>query len=121
MKASRQRAERLGRFAESLCVARLRLAGYRIVARRLRSPLGEIDLIARRRRILAFIEVKARLTEEEALFAVTPAQTGRIERAAMGFISRRPAYARFDLRYDIMVVLPWRWPRHLVDAWRPLR
>ncbi len=98
---------------------RLRMTGYRIVARRVRTQVGEIDLIARRGNILAFIEVKARATEDEALFAVTPRQSQRIERAAMAFIARRPAYGRFDMRYDIMVVLPWRWPRHLVDAWRP--
>jgi putative endonuclease len=120
-RAARQRAERLGRWAETLCVWRLRLTGYRIVARRAKSGLGEIDLIARRGKVLAFIEVKARADEASARFAVSQTQSRRIERAALGFIARRPAYARFDLRYDIMVVLPRRWPRHLVDAWRPLR
>ena len=117
----RQQAERLGRWAETVCVWRLRFAGYRIVARRFKSPVGEIDLIARRGNILAFIEVKARADEASALFAVTPAQSGRIERAALSFIAQRPAYARFGMRYDIMLVLPRRWPRHLPDAWRPLK
>lgn len=116
---SRQRAERLGRWAETLCVSRLRLTGHRIVARRFKSPLGEIDLIARHGSILAFIEVKARADHAAALFAVTPAQTRRIERAAMSFIARHPELALLDMRYDIMVVLPRRWPRHLPDAWRP--
>lgn len=117
----RQRAERLGRWAEALCVWRLRFAGYRIVARRFKSPVGEIDLIAWRGKVLAFIEVKARADEASALFAVTPTQSQRIERAAMSFVARHPAYARFDMRYDIMLVLPRRWPRHLPDAWRPVR
>jgi putative endonuclease len=117
----RQSAEQLGRWAETLCVWRLRLGGYRILARRVRSPVGEIDLVAQRGRILAFIEVKARSSEAAALFALTAQQSRRIERAALAFVASRPAYARLDLRYDMMVVLPWRWPRHLVDAWRPLR
>jgi putative endonuclease len=118
-KAGRQQAERQGRWAEALCVLRLRLSGYRIVARRLRTPMGEIDLIARRGKVLAFIEVKARAEPDAALFAVTPRQSARIERAALSFVARHPALATLDMRYDIMVVLPRRWPRHLPDAWRP--
>jgi putative endonuclease len=118
--AGRRSAEQRGRWAESLCVLRLRLAGYRILARRAKSPLGEIDLVARRGRILAFIEVKARADHATALFALTPRQSRRIERAALSFVARHPALAGLGMRYDAMLVRPWRWPVHIVDAWRPV-
>jgi len=118
--AARRSAERRGRWAEALCVLRLRLAGYRILARRAKSALGEIDLVARRGRILAFIEVKARADNATALFALTPRQSRRIERAALAFVARHPALAALDMRYDAMLVRPWRWPVHVVDAWRPV-
>lgn len=118
-RAARRRANRLGRWAETLCVWRLRFAGYHILARRFASPLGEIDLVARRGKVLAFIEVKARPDAASALFAVTSAQSRRIEAAASAFLARHPRLAGLGLRYDIMLVAPRRLPRHLKDAWRP--
>jgi putative endonuclease len=120
-RADRRSADRWGRWAETLCVLHLRLGGYRIVARRFASPLGEIDLIARRGKVLAFIEVKARPDDASALFAVTPAQSRRIEAAASAFLARHPRLAGLGLRYDIMLVAPRRLPHHLKDAWRPAR
>ncbi len=112
-------ANRFGRWAESLCVLRLRLAGYRILARRFRCAAGEIDLIARRGALLAMIEVKAR-AGGDGLEAVTRAQSRRIEAAALAFLARHPRLAGLGLRYDIMLVGKRRWPRHLRDAWRPM-
>jgi putative endonuclease len=118
----RKDAERRGRFAEALCVARLRLAGWRILARRMKAKagagLGEIDIVAKRGRTIAFIEVKARRDHGAALESVTPAQQGRIVRAAHVFAERNAACAECDIRFDVMSVVGV-WPRHLADAWRP--
>ena len=119
----RRRAERRGRWAETLCIARLRLAGWRIVARRWAGPrgtgLGEIDIIARRGKVLAFIEVKARATRDAGLLAITPHQQQRIFRAATNFLARRADLGALDARFDVMVVGPGWIPYHLADAWRP--
>jgi putative endonuclease len=110
--------EAWGRWAESLAAWSLRLRGYRILARRFRTPLGEIDLIAQRGRLLAFVEVKARADLEQALVALSPRQRQRTARAAELFLLRRPDLAGHALRFDLIAVRPWRVPRHLVDAWR---
>jgi putative endonuclease len=110
--------EAWGRFAEALAAWSLRLRGYRIVARRFRTPLGEIDLVARRGRLLAFVEVKARGDLEQALVALSARQRQRTARAAELFLLRRPDLAGHTLRFDLVAVRPWRLPRHLVDAWR---
>lgn len=121
MSARRRRAWRRGRFAELACAIDLRLRGYRVVARRLRCPSGEIDIVARRGGTLAVIEVKARASTAEAAEAITRRQRGRITRAAGWMLQRRPDLADLDLRFDVMLVTPWRWPRHLRDAWRAER
>jgi putative endonuclease len=112
-------ADRLGRWAEWLCVWRLRLAGYRVLARRLRTPAGEIDIVARRGMLVAFVEVKARVTAGDAAFALTELQWRRIARAAEMYVARRPALADCAMRFDAMLVTPRGWPMHIVDAWRP--
>ena len=96
----------------------LRLFGYRILARRFRTKVGEIDLIARRGDIVAFIEVKRRHDLATGLEAVTPKARQRIRRAAELFIRRNPALAARALRFDVIVITPWTLPRHIVDAWR---
>lgn len=115
----RRRAWRRGWVAESLCVASLMCRGYRILARRQRSPVGEIDIVAQRGGILVIIEVKARQTEAQAAEAVTRRQQDRLVRAAQWYIASRPALAMLALRFDVMLVAPWKRPRHLTDAWRP--
>lgn len=112
-------ADRLGRWAEWRCVWRLRLAGYRVLARRLRTPAGEIDIVARRGTLVAFVEVKARVTGTDAAFALTEPQWRRIARAAEMYVARRPALADCAMRFDAMLVTPRGWPTHIVDAWRP--
>jgi putative endonuclease len=114
----RQRAWRLGRWAESLCAMMLRLRGYRVVSRRLRTPVGEIDLLARRGRVLAVIEVKARQDVATAAESVTERQKQRLIRAAGWVVSGRPDLAALELRFDVMLVAPWRLPVLVVDAWR---
>jgi putative endonuclease len=114
----RQAAHAWGRVAEGLAAWWLRLKGYRVVAHGFRARQGEIDLIARRGTVLAFVEVKARASPEAALVAVTNRQQRRIGRAAAAFLSQRPELAALSPRFDVIVLSPWRRPRHLVDAWR---
>jgi len=122
--AARRAAERRGRWAEAYCVLRLRLTGWRVLARRVASGrgtgAGEVDLVARRGRVLAFIEVKARNTRDEGLYAVTPQQQQRIARAAEAFLARHAELSTLDVRFDVMVVGPGLALHHLADAWRPL-
>ncbi|MEX0921441.1 MAG: YraN family protein [Rhodovibrionaceae bacterium] len=115
---ARQAAERLGHSAEAKALWWLRLKGYRLVARRFRCPAGEIDLIVRRGRLLAFVEVKARAAEAAAAESIGPRQQQRILRAAEAFLQRRPELAALDQRFDAVFVAPGRRPRHQPDAWR---
>jgi putative endonuclease len=114
----RQRAQRRGRYAEWLCLWHLRLHGWRILARGWRCPSGEIDILARRRGVLAIIEVKAREEIADAASALAPRQRRRIARTAEAFLASHPDLAGFDLRFDLMLVAPFRLPRHWHGAWR---
>jgi putative endonuclease len=107
-----------GRGAETLCTWWLRLRGWRILARGYRVPSGEVDIIARRGSVVAAIEVKARESAAEALDAVTPRQRRRVVRAFEHFLAGRPDLASLTLRFDAMLVVPGRLPRHVADAWR---
>ena len=114
----RRRARRRGQWAEALCRWHLRLRGWHIVASDWRCPSGEIDILARRRDILAAIEVKSRSDYASGAAALLPRQRRRIARAAEAFLAMRPDLASLALRFDVMVVEPHRLPRHLPDAWR---
>ncbi|MEO5373649.1 MAG: YraN family protein [Alphaproteobacteria bacterium] len=118
----RRLAERRGRLAETLALLLLRLKGWRILARRFRvgagSGVGEIDLVARRGRMLAFIEVKARETLADAAFSITPRQRSRITRGAEAFLQAHPHLADLNMRFDALLLGRWRWPVHLVNVWR---
>ena len=113
----RQAAERRGRGAETLACWYLRLHGWRILARRARVPGGEVDVVARRGKILAFIEVKARATEDAAAFALDEWRLRRVVAAAERLA---PRYLRDgdDVRIDALFVVPKRWPRHLPNVWQ---
>jgi putative endonuclease len=102
--------------AESRAAAFLIAKGYRILARRFRTPHGEIDIVARRRNLLAFVEVKARDRLDDAAYALTPRQQLRIIAAAQGWLIAHPEHADFDLRFDAMLIAPKRLPRHLMAA-----
>lgn len=115
---ARLRARRRGRNAELLCRWHLRLRGWRIVASGWRCPSGEIDILARRRGVLAVIEVKSRPDFALAAHALPPRQRRRIARAAEAFLVMRPELAPLAVRFDVMVVAPLRVPRHLPGAWR---
>jgi putative endonuclease len=118
----RRIAYRRGRWAERVCVLVLRLKGYAILARGhvtgRGSRAGEIDIVARRAGVVAFIEVKARPRQDAAAAAISPRQRQRLWRAASAFLARRPDLSAHAVRFDAMLVSPWRWPCHLMDAWR---
>jgi putative endonuclease len=109
-------AFRTGLSAETRAAAYLMAKGYRILAKRFRTPYGEIDIVARRRNLLAFVEVKARATLDEAAYAVTPRQQRRIIDAAQAWLMTHPEHADFDLRFDVMLIAPRHLPRHLLAA-----
>lgn len=108
----RQAAERRGRRGEDLACLWLSLKGYAVLARRVSTPVGEVDIIARRGRTTAFIEVKARPTLDEANAALTPRGMSRVCRAAELIAARYAADADF-IRIDAILVAPNRFPRHL--------
>jgi putative endonuclease len=114
---NRQQAEKRGRGAETLACWYLRLKGWRILARRARVPGGEVDIVARRGRMLAFVEVKARATEEEAAIALDDWRLRRVVTAAERLA---PRYMREgdDVRIDALFIVPGRWPRHLINVWQ---
>lgn len=113
---NRRAAERGGRRAETIAAWWLRLKGWRILAQRVRTPRGEVDLVARRGRTLAFVEVKARGTAEASAFALDEYRLRRVAAAAEALA---PRYARAgdDIRIDALFVIPGRWPRHMANVW----
>lgn len=115
----RRRAERRGLRAETLAAFWLTLKGYRVLARRLRTPAGEVDLVVRRGGVVIAVEVKARPTLDAAVASVSARQRLRVARGLEAFLARRPDLAGLDRRFDLVAVLPWRPPVHLPDVWRP--
>ena len=113
---ARRAAFARGLSAESRAALLLIAKGYRIAARRWKSPLGEIDIVARRRRVLVFVEVKARADFDAAAFSVTPRQRHRIVAAAHAWIARHHDDASCHIRFDAVLVAPWRLPRHIEAA-----
>jgi putative endonuclease len=113
---ARVEAFRTGISAEARAAALLMAKGYRILARRFRTPHGEIDIVARRRNLLAFVEVKARNSLDDAAYAVTPRQQARIIAAAQIWLMAHPEHAEYDLRFDAMLIAPRRLPRHVLSA-----
>ena len=114
--ANKKRAYRYGRLAEHLAALMLIVKGYRILARRYRTPVGEIDLIARRGRLIAMVEVKAR-RGAPAAETLGGHQRQRIERAAESYVGSHPGSETYDLRFDLVMLGPGLWPRHLPGAW----
>lgn len=109
-------AFRTGISAESRAAMLLVAKGYRIAARRWRSPVGEVDIVARRRNTLVFVEVKARETLDTAAESITEQQKRRILAAANAWLATYPADVKRDIRFDAMLVAPGHMPRHIVSA-----
>lgn len=107
---------RRGSRAEWIAALALRLRGYRILGRRQKTPLGEIDIIAVRGRRLAFVEVKQRASREAAEAAVTATQRERIRRAAGLWLARHERYQHHDIAFDLVFVVSRRWPEHIENG-----
>lgn len=117
--SARQQAEARGRRAETLAALFLQMKFYRILDRRVKTPVGEVDLIAQRGGVLAFIEVKQRNSLELCQSAVPPQAWQRISAAGASWAARHSSLAQLDWRYDLIGVIPGRLPLHLRDFWRP--
>lgn len=113
---NRARAERSGRRGEALAAWYLRFKGYRILARRQRTARGEIDLVAKRGRTIVFVEVKHRATPEELDIAIDEYRLERVA-AAAGILAPKFADHGADIRIDVILTTPGRWPRHIENAW----
>ena len=114
--AARRKAFRKGHSSEWFAVLALVLKGYRPVARRYRTRHGEVDLIMRKGDLAVFVEVKARASEQAAVDAVTASAARRIAAAGDVWLSRQRDASRLSLRYDIVAVIPGRWPVHFPNA-----
>ena len=112
----RRKAHARGHSAERWAAWYLRLTGWRILKRRYKTRAGEIDLIAKKRKTVAFVEVKARKTRAAALEAVTPASQRRIANAARIFVTEHPKAGFFTLRFDVIVIRPWALPERIENA-----
>lgn len=115
-KQDRQKSFQLGYFAEYIAVIFLMLKGYRILAHRFTSKLGEIDVIARQKDLVIFVEVKARRSSQSGVNAVTHSAQARIKAASDIWLAKQADYQSLSQRYDIITISPWKWPQHFIDA-----
>ena len=113
----RRRAVRLGYWSEILSRWLLRLRGYTILAVRVRNACGEIDIIARRGCMLAVVEVKARRNLTDAMLSIGAAKQQRLASATALWLARNPQMAKCNIRFDAILVSPWRLPCHIPGAW----
>ena len=113
----REDAEKRGRRGETMAAWWLRVHGWRVLAMRVKTRVGEVDLIARRGKILAFIEVKTRTKQADLAYAVDEYRLRRVAAAAQALL---PRYARPDdgVRIDVILIAPWSRPQHVEDVWR---
>jgi putative endonuclease len=112
----RRRAERNGRVGETAAAWWLRLKGWRILARRVKTPLGEVDLVARRGNLIAFVEVKRRQTGAELDYAIDEYRLARVA-AAAEYLGSRYMEPGDDMRVDVILIAPGRVLRHIENAW----
>lgn len=113
---TRLAAEKLGRRDEAIAAWFLRLKGWRVVATRVKTPRGEVDLIARRGKTIAFVEVKARANVRDLATAIDAYRLRRVAAAAEILL---PKYGKEceNMQIDVIMVAPWRWPNHLPNVW----
>lgn len=116
MTARRVKAYRSGLIAESVVALLLRLKGHRILARRYKTPVGEIDLVALKGKRLAFVEVKRRKKFEDAIHALPARARRRIVRAAQYWLAGHPGFTGHDISFDVVLTSAWAWPRYIEDA-----
>ena len=108
-----------GRWAEKRAIVILRLKGYKILAERFKTPVGEIDVIASKRKQLVFVEVKNRPSLSEALDSLSLLQRKRIVQAAKMYLAKHPRWITREIRFDVIAFWPWRW-QHLQNAWNEI-
>ncbi len=113
---TRQFNESAGRRGEFWAALFLQAQLYRIIGSRVKTPVGEIDLIVRRGRQIVFVEVKSRSFSSDEAGALAAVNIRRIIRASEAWLSRHPQYAMHDMRYDVIFLAPFAWPRHIVNA-----
>ena len=118
MTRSRERAERHGRRGEGWAAWYLRIQGWHIVARRVKTPRGEIDLIVRRGRTVCFVEVKWRANSRGLDQAIDARRLQRVGAAAQA-VAHRYARDGEQMRVDVLLLAPWCWPRRIANAWQP--
>lgn len=106
----------IGFVAEFLCMLRLWGSGWRVAAHRFKHPVGEVDLIALRGKTVAFIEVKARESARAAIESIHPHQQQRICRAASAWMAKHPQFSGHTMRFDVMILTRWPWPRWMKNA-----
>ena len=115
--AAKRAAERLGLDAEERAAAELRARGWQVLAQRVRTGVGELDLIAEREGLLAFVEVKARPSLAEAAASISPRQQGRLMAAAEAWLAENPGHGTAGIRFDVILVAPGGM-RRVADAFR---
>lgn len=116
MKRTRQDAERHGHRAETIALWYLRCKGYRLLKRRFKTHVGEIDLVMRKGGTTVFVEVKARHNTDESVYAVSTHTARRIASAAAIYVNRDERAAKSFQRFDIVAMSPYLWPTHIVNA-----
>lgn len=114
----RQIAERSGRDGEARAALWLRAKGWRVLDRRVKTPVGEIDLVAKRGKLIAFVEVKWRSSMEELDHAIDQHRLARVA-AATEAVAHRYAKEGEDIRVDVILLAPGTFPRHIANAWQP--
>ena len=115
---TRQQAERSGRDGETRAAFWLKAKGWQILDRRVKTPVGEIDLVARRGKLIAFVEVKWRQKRGELDHAIDDRRLSRVAAAAEA-VSHRYATEGEDIRVDVILLAPGAFPRHIANAWQP--
>lgn len=113
-----RRAEASGRDAEAIAAAALAREGWAVLARRARTPAGEIDLVAERDGMLAFVEVKSRPSLSEAAYALGPRQRARLVAAAECWLAANPGHGTAGMRFDVVIVAADGTARRIADAFR---
>ena len=114
----RQQAERSGRDGEARAALWLRAKGWQVLDRRVKTAAGEIDLVVKRGRLVAFIEVKWRQQREELDHAIDQHRLARVA-AATDAVAHRYAKEGEDIRVDVILLAPGTFPRHIANAWQP--
>lgn len=113
-------ARKRGHLLEYVALVHLMLKGYRILGFRLKTPRGEIDILAQKGQRLAVVEVKSRMTIEAAVESVSAIQQERLWQAGLALQARKPQLARLDLNIDLYTLVPGQWPRHAINAFEKI-